>query len=254
MYIYIYLYIYVHTYIYIYLYVYIYIFILIHIYIYIFINIYIHIYVYIYIFIYTYIYIIYIYPSLTRCEPKTYRKPHKRDTMLTGHVCSWRVCPCGVLPSAAWRAPRRECRGTGSRPAWRSPTSEHQTTTWAETRGSGHGYSSFEWRTTTSRAFEDRIESTLRDLRDLCDRCKKVKDNVCGRSDLMSTVTWCSDQTDRDKYEKLDLHVALVCVDSVEQSLRRHPLHRQPSLQSERGRVRASSSSQQLTRSSSFRF
>lgn len=52
-----------------------------------------------------------------------------KSVLLTVRVCSWKVCPCGVLPSAAWRAPRRGFRGTASRPAWRSPTLGPQTTT-----------------------------------------------------------------------------------------------------------------------------
>lgn len=41
-----------------------------------------------------------------------------------------------------------------------------------------------------------------------------------------------------------DLHVALVCVDSVKQSLWCHPLHRQPSLQGRHGNIRAPPSPQ----------
>lgn len=37
--------------------------------------------------------------------------------LLTVHACSWRVYPCGVLPSAAWRAPPQGCPGRASHPA-----------------------------------------------------------------------------------------------------------------------------------------
>lgn len=49
-------------------------------------------------------------------------------------MCSWRVCPCGVLPSAAWRAPQQGYQGTVTRPAWRSPTSVRQRTIWTQSK------------------------------------------------------------------------------------------------------------------------
>lgn len=52
---------------------------------------------------------------------------------LTAHVCSWQVCPSGVLLSTAWRVPPLGSLGMATLPGWRSPITKPRKTTWSKT-------------------------------------------------------------------------------------------------------------------------